>query len=142
MYDSNDNLSGFSQNEIEQAKNEVNQDLRTLWSLEENERKKKINRLLLKWHPDKNPGREKFASEVFKHLKKQIELYKTDPFLSNLYRSSYTSYGNYTYSSYNGTSTGSSSANTNNDEKSKHYGSFDDLHRARPRHRGAEFRAQ
>ena len=55
MYDSNDNLSGINQNELEQAKNEVNQDLRTIWSLEENERKKKINRLLLKWHPDKNP---------------------------------------------------------------------------------------
>ena len=134
MYDSNDNLSGINQNELETAKNEVNQDLRTIWSLEENERKKKINRLLLKWHPDKNPGREKFASEVFKHLKKQLEFYKTDPFLSNLYRSSYTSYGNYTYSSYNGTSSTSGTAGTGStaggsDDKSKHYGSFEDLHR-------------
>ena len=84
-YGSDDNLPNSI--ELEQAKSELNNELRLLWGLEENERKKKINKLLLKWHPDKNTGKEKFASEVFKHLKKQIELYKTDPFLAGFYRS-------------------------------------------------------
>jgi hypothetical protein len=61
--------------ELVQAKNELSNELRLLWLLEENERKKKINRLLLKWQPDKNPGKQKLASKVFKHLKKKIELY-------------------------------------------------------------------
>jgi hypothetical protein len=114
--------------------------LRLLWGLEENERKKKINRLLLKWHPDKNPGKEKFASEVFKHLKKQIEFYKTDPFLAGFYRSTYSSYG-YGSSGANGSTNGTSNGSygssttgtsaTGGDEfkSSRHYGSFDDLHR-------------
>ena len=147
--------------EIEQSKSEINQELRLVWGLEENERKKKINRLLLKWHPDKNPGKEKFASEVFKHLKKQIEFYKTDPFLAGFYRSSYSSYGagagagtstatgatggygsttntagagsGYTGS---GGATGGGAYSASSDDfgkssssSSRHYGSFDDLHR-------------
>lgn len=132
-YGSNEHLP--SSIEVEQAKGEVNNELRLLWGLEENERKKKINRLLLKWHPDKNPGKEKFASEVFKHLKKQIELYKTDPFLASYYRSTYSSYT----SGFNSSSTagagstygtGSSTAGSRADDyKSRHYGSFEDLHR-------------
>ncbi|KAL7674954.1 hypothetical protein ACOME3_001224 [Neoechinorhynchus agilis] len=39
------------------------------------DRKRKVKRMLLKWHPDKNQGREKFASEVFKYLRKQIEMF-------------------------------------------------------------------
>jgi len=121
--------------ELEQAKSEVNQELRLLWSLEENDRKKKINRLLLKWHPDKNPGKEKFASEVFKHLKKQIEFYKTDPFMAGFYRSTYSSYGGFNpsaSSTTNSSTYGAGSSSTDyksEDYKSKHYGSFDDLHR-------------
>jgi len=115
--------------ELEQAKSEVNQELRQLWSLEENDRKKKINRLLLKWHPDKNPGKEKFASEVFKHLKKQIEFYKTDPFMAGFYRSTYSTYGGFNPSSTSTSSTYNSTSAGADDYKSKHYGSFDDLHR-------------
>jgi hypothetical protein len=144
-YGSNENLSTGI--EIEQAKSEVNQELRLLWGLEENERKKKINKLLLKWHPDKNTGKEKFASEVFKHLKKQIELYKTDPFLAGFYRSSYSSYASPSsptsgHSPYGSGSTtaggggydyksGSGSGAGGDDYKSSrhHYGSYDDLHR-------------
>ena len=131
-YGSNEFLPNSA--EIEQSKSEVNQELRLLWGLEENERKKKINRLLLKWHPDKNPGKEKFASEVFKHLKKQIELYKNDPFLANFYRSSYSSssygYGSGTSSSTANSAYGSTGATASDDFKSsRHYGSFDDLHR-------------
>lgn len=135
-YGSNENIP--NNYELEQAKTEVNQELRLLWGLEENDRKKKINRLLLKWHPDKNPGKEKFASEVFKHLKKQIELYKTDPFLAGFYRSAYTSYSGFNPSSstaggstYGASgSTGASGATGGTDDyRSRHYGSYDDLHR-------------
>ena len=131
-YGSNENLPNSI--ELEQSKNELNNELRLLWSLEENDRKKKINRLLLKWHPDKNPGREKFASEVFKHLKKQIELFKNDPFMAS-YRFAYSSYGGFGSSSATpGSSTyGASTAGTGttgtDDYRSRHYGSFDDLHR-------------
>ena len=122
----------------------MNQELRLLWGLEENERKKKINKLLLRWHPDKNPGKEKFASEVFKHLKKQIELYKTDPFLAGFYRSSYSSYGGggatgagsssptSGHSPYGSGSGASGAGYAGADEfksSSRHYGSYDDLHR-------------
>ena len=136
-YGSNENLPNSV--ELEQSKAEVNNELRLLWGLEENDRKKKINRLLLKWHPDKNPGKEKFASEVFKHLKKQIELYKTDPFLAGFYRSTYSSYGGFSSgasttagsSGYGATgSTGTGTGTTTGDDykSSRHYGSFDDLH--------------
>ncbi len=131
--------------ELEQSKSEVNNELRLLWGLEENDRKKKINRLLLKWHPDKNPGKETFASEVFKHLKKQIELYKTDPFLAGFYKSSYSSnysgFGTGASSTGTGSTTGGYGSSTGtsdykpydykssfDDYKSRHYGSFDDLH--------------
>ena len=125
------NYDGSSENipsafELEQAKNEVNNELRLLWSLEENERKKKINRLLLKWHPDKNTGKEKFASEVFKHLKKQIELYKNDPFLAGFnYRSSYSSYT----SGFSSAGTTSYGSTTGDDYRSRHYNSFENLNR-------------
>jgi hypothetical protein len=124
-YSSNDNIPNGI--EIEQSKSEVNQELRMLWGLEENERKKKINKLLLKWHPDKNPGKEKFASEVFKHLKKQIEFYKNDPFLANLYKSTYSSSS--TYNAYTPSSQSSAYSSNTDDLRSRHYGSYDDLHR-------------
>ena len=129
-YGSNENIPNSI--ELEQSKNELNNELRLLWGLEENDRKKKINRLLLKWHPDKNPGREKFASEVFKHLKKQIELFKADPYMAS-YRFSYSTYGGFGAgsSSAAGSAYGSSStgATGTDDFRSRHYGSFDDLHR-------------
>ena len=131
-YGSSENVNASSSAEqIEHSKVEINEELRQVWSLDENERKKRINKLLLKWHPDKNPGQEKFAAEVFKHLKKQIELFKTDPFLAGLYRSSYSPYtGGFGSSSAYGTSSGASTA-TSDDYKSRsgRYGSFDDLHR-------------
>ena len=140
-YGSNENIPNSI--EIEQAKSEINQELRLLWGLEEGERNKKVKKMMLKWHPDKNPGKEKFASEVFKHLKKQVEFYKNDPFLANLYRSTY-SYSGFTSSSsaggasgtgtaYGGAS-GASGTGAAGDElkSSRHYGSFDDLHRKSP----------
>jgi hypothetical protein len=130
-YGSSENIPN-SIEQIEHSKVEINEELRTVWSLDENERKKRINKLLLKWHPDKNPGQEKFAAEVFKHLKKQIELFKTDPFLAGLYRSSYSPYTSSGFSSSSAYGTGASGTTggtASDDFKSRHYGSFDDLHR-------------
>ncbi|KAK1169336.1 hypothetical protein AOXY_G8102 [Acipenser oxyrinchus oxyrinchus] len=42
------------------------------WRLPESERKKIIRRLYLKWHPDKNADNLDIATEVFKHLQKEI----------------------------------------------------------------------
>lgn len=58
---------------IEQAKNEINKEIKRVWLLDEIERKKEIKKLFLKWHPDKNQGKENLTTEVFKFLKKQIE---------------------------------------------------------------------
>ncbi|XP_033126013.1 sacsin-like [Anneissia japonica] len=58
---------------LEETKNQVSDNLEEIWKLDEDERKKAVKRLYLKWHPDKNPGREEFCSEVFKHLKNEID---------------------------------------------------------------------
>ncbi len=135
---SQEDLPNSGADQIETAKNEITDELRMIWSFEENDRKKKINKMLLKWHPDKNPGQEKFAAECFKHLKKQIELFKNDPFLAGYYRSSYSPFTSGTggtggFGASSSSAYGSSSTNTMNGDdyykSSRHYGSFDDLHR-------------
>ena len=44
--------------------------LRHIWSQlpDARSRKRAVKRLLLKWHPDKNPGREAFCTGVFQHI--------------------------------------------------------------------------
>lgn len=59
--------------DIKEVKKKLYNDLRDIWRLPERERDKAIKRLYLKWHPDKNPDQIKFAEEVFKYLKRQIE---------------------------------------------------------------------
>ncbi|XP_071959406.1 sacsin-like [Antedon mediterranea] len=58
---------------LDDAKNKLSDKLEEIWTLEDTERKKAIKRLYLKWHPDKNPGNEDFCTEVFKHLKNEID---------------------------------------------------------------------
>ena len=43
------------------------------WKLPEKERKKVIKRLLLKWHPDKNPDNQDFATKITQHIHSEIE---------------------------------------------------------------------
>ena len=50
-------------------KEDIRNTLKDTWNLGLSEKKKIIKRLLLKWHPDKNPGREDLCSEVFKYIK-------------------------------------------------------------------------
>ena len=54
-------------------KQEIYRELLEIWRLPEEDRKKALKRLYLKWHPDKNLENPDFAEEVFKYLKKQIE---------------------------------------------------------------------
>jgi hypothetical protein len=68
--------------ELELTKTEIYNAVRQAYQLTGPERKKTVKKLLLKWHPDKNPGRERFAAEVFKHLRKQIDHFENDPLTS------------------------------------------------------------
>ena len=51
-------------------KKEICTDLQRIWRLPEEERRKGIKRLYLKWHPDKND--QKLATKAFQFLKHQI----------------------------------------------------------------------
>ena len=52
---------------------EVSRALEEAWRLPEDRRKRIVKRLFLQWHPDKNPGNEVFCTEVFQHIKSEIE---------------------------------------------------------------------
>ena len=58
---------------INSAKKEVIEELTQIWKLPEDQRKKAIRRLYLKWHPDKNLSRAQFADTIFKFLIRQLE---------------------------------------------------------------------
>lgn len=77
---------GLDKAELELTKTEIYNAVRQAYQLTGQERKKTVKKLLLKWHPDKNPGRERFAAEVFKHLRKQIDHFENDP-LTSLFNS-------------------------------------------------------
>eukprot|EP00057_Strongylocentrotus_purpuratus_P026852 XP_011681326.1 PREDICTED: sacsin-like [Strongylocentrotus purpuratus] len=62
---------------IEEAKEQVSDQLEEIWELDEEERKKAVRRMYLRWHPDKHPDERKhLATEVFKHLQNEIERLK------------------------------------------------------------------
>ncbi|UJR23291.1 hypothetical protein I4U23_026307 [Adineta vaga] len=123
--------------ELELTKTEIYNAVRQAYQLTGQERKKTVKKLLLKWHPDKNPGRERFAAEVFKHLRKQIDHFENDPLTSffNTFnnfqhtpfstsdpRFSWNKYSNTTKSDHHQ----SSSSATTGDER---FGSFDNLNK-------------
>ena len=43
------------------------------WGLSEDMKKQVFKRLILQWHPDKNPGNEALCTEVFQHIMSEIE---------------------------------------------------------------------
>ena len=47
---------------------DVSDTLEEAWRLPENQRRKIIKRVLLKWHPDKNIGNEEFATIIMQHI--------------------------------------------------------------------------
>ena len=52
---------------------EISRTLEDAWRLDEDRKKRVIKRLILRWHPDKNPGNEEFCTEVFQHIMNEIE---------------------------------------------------------------------
>jgi hypothetical protein len=78
----NTEQDAIDKTELELTKTEIYNAVRQAFQLTGQERKKTVKKLLLKWHPDKNPGRERFAAEVFKHLRKQIDHFENDPLTS------------------------------------------------------------
>ena len=52
---------------------EITKTLEEAWGLSEDRRRQVVKRLFLLWHPDKNPGNEEFSTEVFQHIKNEIE---------------------------------------------------------------------
>jgi len=67
---------------ISKAKAEINKEIGNIRGLEENDRKKEIKKMYLKWHPDKNQGKEKNFTEAFKHLMEKIEENVRNPSLN------------------------------------------------------------
>ena len=55
------------------VKKEICEELRKIWKLPEELKRKAIKRMYLKWHPDKNPDNPDLAEEAFKFLKRQID---------------------------------------------------------------------
>ena len=52
---------------------ETSKTLEDAWKFPEAIRRKVIKRLILQWHPDRNPGNEEFCTEVFQHIMNEIE---------------------------------------------------------------------
>ena len=52
---------------------DISRILEDAWKLSEDIRRQIIKRLILQWHPDKNPGNEVFCTEIFQHIKNEIE---------------------------------------------------------------------
>ena len=52
---------------------EITKTLEEAWGLSEDRRRQVVKRLFLLWHPDKNPGNEEFCTEIFQHIKNEIE---------------------------------------------------------------------
>ena len=58
---------------LEEVKERIRRDLEDAFMQGEKYAKKVIKRLWLKWHPDKNIGKELFCTEVFKFIQKEAE---------------------------------------------------------------------
>ena len=62
------------------AKKCLCEELKAIWRLNQEDRRKAIKRLFLKWHPDRNPDNANFAEKLFKFMQAQIDhLQKGEP---------------------------------------------------------------
>ena len=53
--------------------NAISDMIEEAWRLSEDMKKQVFKRLILQWHPDKNPGNEVLCTEVFQHIMSEIE---------------------------------------------------------------------
>ena len=58
--------------QLQEICSDLSRQLDEIWKLPEEDRKKAIKRLCLKWHPDKNLDNQGLAEEVFKFLNNEI----------------------------------------------------------------------
>ena len=65
--------SDSSDTSLKIAKERLCEELKEIWRLNPEDRKRAIKRLYLKWHPDRNPDNPIFAENVFKFMQAQIE---------------------------------------------------------------------
>ncbi|XP_053546606.1 sacsin [Bombina bombina] len=57
---------------LDDTKKEIDQYLSKIWELPNDEQKKAIRRLYLKYHPDKNIGQEELSTEICKYIQQRI----------------------------------------------------------------------
>lgn len=76
---------------LDEAKREIDKCLNEIWGLPEEERRKGIKRLYLRWHPDKNPDCLPLATESFKYLQNRIDELSKGKTLTATTNSSYSS---------------------------------------------------
>ena len=65
--------SSYSTTDKQKIFDEITRALEEAWRLSEERRRQIVKRLFLQWHPDKNPGNEVLCTEVFQHIKSEIE---------------------------------------------------------------------
>ncbi|XP_030840841.1 sacsin-like [Strongylocentrotus purpuratus] len=79
--------------DVEEAKRQVTAELEEIWQLPEEQKRKALRRLMLKWHPDKHPeGPKELFDEAFKHLQSELQrlekgLSKTSSSYDDLFKS-------------------------------------------------------
>lgn len=75
VYDGNDNSrkTRYDAEDLKAVKDKIRQELLDIMKLPDEQKKKAVKRLYLKWHPDKNPDNPEFAEEVFKFIQSELE---------------------------------------------------------------------
>jgi sacsin len=58
---------------LKQVKRNICKELKEIWALNSEDRKRALRRLYLKWHPDRNPDNPEFAEKIYKFLRSQID---------------------------------------------------------------------
>ena len=68
-----ESIADYSDSALKSEKRKLCQELKEIWKLDPENRKRALRRLYLKWHPDRNPENPEFAEEVYKFLRAQID---------------------------------------------------------------------